>query len=122
MFPALKRIPALNLGGSGWPKKRPTIAGRKAKISELTAGDPQVHYPHGEIKIAFAVSPDGVDRLLLASIVAYTADGQMICREEYEEATGQQVEGPMPPLLGERKAAQKAAREGLQICGQLFWS
>jgi hypothetical protein len=108
MFPTLKRVPALNLGGK-WSRKRRTIQGKKAKISDLTAGEPVVHYPHGEVKVAF--ESDGADRLLLASIVAYTIDGQTSCREEFQLATGEQVVGAMPPIFGERRAAQKSSRE-----------
>jgi len=109
MFPTLKRLPAVNLGGSGWPKKRPTIDGVKLKKSELRGFEKQFTYPHGEIKVGFET--DGADRLLLASIVAYTAIGQIDGRSQFQEATGEEVVGPMPPLFGARKAAQKADRE-----------
>jgi hypothetical protein len=108
MFPTLKRVPALNLGGK-WSRKRPSSQGKRPKISALTAGEPVVHNPHGEIKVAF--ESDGADRLLLASIVAYTIDGQTRCREEFLLVTGEQVVGAMPPIFGERRAAQKSLRE-----------
>jgi hypothetical protein len=66
-------------------------------------------YPHGEVKVSF--ESDGTDSLLLASIVASTADGQTRCRAQLAIQTGELIVAEMPPTLGERKAAQAAVRQ-----------
>ncbi len=105
--PNLKCIPAQNLGGEGWTKKRQMIGGVRSKKNE-TKEAPHF-YPHGEVKVSF--ESDGTDLLLLASIVATTAEGQTRCRAQFATTTGELIVAEMPPTLGERKAAQAAVRQ-----------
>ncbi len=105
----LKRLPACNMGGSGWAKKRKCVKGVKTTKRVLKAGTDSKCYAQGELKVAF--ESDGKDSRLLASIVASSIDGQTQCRTEFEVATGEAVVGPMPPTFGDRKAAQNAVKK-----------
>ena len=107
--PKLKRIPAQNLGGEGWKKKRTSINGVTNKRIEANAGSAQRRTEHGELKVSFA--SDGTDLLMLASIVAYTVEGQKRCRKQLAETTGEVIDAEMPPTLGERKVAKAAERQ-----------
>jgi hypothetical protein len=107
--PELKRLPACNLGGSGWAKKRKRVKGVLSKKRAQKAGTESKCYAQGELKVAF--ESDGKDSRLLASIVALSIDGQTQCRTEFEVATGEAVVGPMPPTFGDRKAAQNAVKK-----------
>ncbi len=105
----LKRLPACNLGGSGWAKKRKCVKGVRSTKREQKAETPSKCYAQGELKVAF--QSDGKDLRLLASIVASSIDGQTKCRTEFEVATGEAVVGPMPPTIGDKRAAQNAVKK-----------
>ena len=107
--PELKRLPACNLGGNGWVKKRKCVKGVKITKRAQKAGTQSKCYAQGELKVAF--ESDGKDLRLLASIVASSIDGQTKCRTEFEVATGEAVVGPMPPTFGDRRAAQNAVKK-----------
>jgi hypothetical protein len=74
--PGLKRIPAFNLGGTGWRLMRAKVDGKRGKRIR----DGGVGYPFGELKVGFTSLHN--DNLCLVSITVMCIDTQGKLREK----------------------------------------
>ena len=89
--PQLKRIPAFNLGGKGWKRKKTVVRGKRVRRRVDGAG-----YPQGELKVGFTQSASGKDRLMLASIIVANVVTQNKLREKFFLRNGDQHYAAVP--------------------------